>query len=292
VNATASSAPPHAGRFRTVMAALVGLGIAALLVAGALLATGRTRTAPAAAWSAWAPVEGGLQGAQEIADYVAPFYRISSTDQLAVVTVVDLESAAQQATAAQAAASGTTTPAPSGALQVAVHPSADSSAISLLGGNTIAYDLCGVGGHNCSIGVGTPSSSRLLLLRREALELALYTFHYLPSTENVVALLPPGHAISQPTSVLSPTLPTSTASATTTPVNLAILFQRAELAPLLEVPLRESLPEQVPPTVAQMPSAPEAGLVEQATARGMFTEQIQQAQDGSSLLVLNPQPPS
>ena len=292
MSAATPTAAPHAGRFRIVTAVLVGLGIAALIVAGTLLGTGRSRPARAAAWSTWAPTDSGTQGAREIADYVAPFYRISNTDQLAVVTVVNLESAAQQAAAAQAAASGTTTTPPSSGLQVAVHASAGSSAISLLGGNTIGYDLCGVGSRDCSIGVGTPSSQRLLLLRREALELALYTFRYLPGTDNVVALLPPGHATSQPTSVLSPSLPTSTASATTKPLDLAVLFQRAELAPLLSVPLRESLPEPVPPTIAQVAHAPEAGLVEQATARGLFTEQIQQAQDGSSLMVLNPLPPS
>ncbi len=40
-----------------------------------------------------------------------------------------------------------------------------------------------------------------------------------------------------------------------------------------------------------MPNAPEAGLVDQLTARGLFSEQLQQAQDGSSLIVLNPLPP-
>ena len=41
-----------------------------------------------------------------------------------------------------------------------------------------------------------------------------------------------------------------------------------------------------------MPKAPEAGLVDQVTARGLFSEQLQQAQDGSSLIVLDPLPPS
>lgn len=50
------------------------------------------------------------------------------------------------------------------------------------------------------------------------------------------------------------------------------------------------LPEQQPPTVAQMPKAPEANLVAQATSRGLFSEQLQQAQDGSSLMVLAPLP--
>jgi hypothetical protein len=40
-----------------------------------------------------------------------------------------------------------------------------------------------------------------------------------------------------------------------------------------------------------MAKAPEAALVSQITARGLFSEQLQQAQDGSTLIVLNPLPP-
>jgi hypothetical protein len=59
---------------------------------------------------------------------------------------------------------------------------------------------------------------------------------------------------------------------------------------LLDHPLIDSLPEVTPPTIAQMAIAPEAPLVEQVTARAMFSEQLQQAQDGSNLMVLNPIP--
>jgi hypothetical protein len=129
----------------------------------------------------------------------------------------------------------------------------------------------------------------MLLLRREALELALYTFKYIGGTENVVAILPPGRT--QVTSTLSKSLPTSDTSSTSQSVDIAVLFQRQELQPLLTQPLTATLPETVPPTVAEMPSAPEAGLVDQVTARGLFSEQLQQAQDGSNLIVLNPLPP-
>jgi hypothetical protein len=40
-----------------------------------------------------------------------------------------------------------------------------------------------------------------------------------------------------------------------------------------------------------MGSAPEAGLVDQITARGLFSEKMVQAQDGSNLIVLDPLPP-
>jgi hypothetical protein len=35
----------------------------------------------------------------------------------------------------------------------------------------------------------------------------------------------------------------------------------------------------------------EAGLVDQITAHGLFTERLVQAQDGSNLIVLDPLPP-
>jgi hypothetical protein len=173
---------------------------------------------------------------------------------------------------------------------VAVRPSPTSSQVSLLSGNTIAYNLCGIGGKDCAIGVGQPSTNRLLLLRREALELALYTFRYIGSTQNVVAILPPGHTATAATLSKKPPSSARTA-ATVKPVDIAVLFVRQELSPLLKHPLTQILPEQTPPSVTQMPHAPEAGLVDQLTARGLFSEQLQQAQDGSDLIVLNPLPP-
>ena len=60
---------------------------------------------------------------------------------------------------------------------------------------------------------------------------------------------------------------------------------------MLDQPLSATLPEQYPPTVGQISTAPEAGLVDQITARGLFSEQLQQAQDGTNLIVLDPLPP-
>ncbi|HEX3978851.1 MAG TPA: hypothetical protein VHW96_21450 [Solirubrobacteraceae bacterium] len=285
-----SGATPHSGRFRTVTALLVALGIGAIVVAASVALGGRQSGPTAPKWSQWLPPDSGTLGARDIADFVAPFYRIDSVNQLAIVTVVNLESAAAAAAAQQAAASGATSNTTGSGLQVALRPSPTSSQVSLLSGNTIAYNLCGIGGKNCAIGVGQPSTNRLLLLRREALELALYTFRYIGGTQNVVAILPPGHT--QPTATLSKKPPSSSRTqAAAKPVNIAVLFVRTELSPLLKHPLAQILPEQTPPSVAEMSKAPEAGLVDQLTARSLFSEQLQQAQDGSNLIVLNPLPP-
>src|SRR6202012_5579499 len=148
-------------------------------------------------------------------------------------------------------------------LEVAVRPSSTSSQVSLLGGNTIAYNLCGIGGKNCAIGVGKPSTNRLLLLRREALELALYTFKYISGTDNVVAILPPGHTQTSPPTLSKKPPSSASTQSTTKPVDIAVLFVRQELTPLLKHPLNQILPEQLPPSVSEVAKAPEAGLVDQ-----------------------------
>jgi hypothetical protein len=153
------------------------------------------------------------------------------------------------------------------------------------------FNLCGLG-PNCAIGSGKASVDRLLLLRREALELALYTFKYESGVQNVVAILPPGHT--QQASVLTSKPPASNAKSATKPVDIAVLFVRDELKPWLNAPLKNTFPEQFPPSVPDLPlwrNTEEAGLVDQITAHGLFTERLVQAQDGSNLIVLDPLPP-
>ena len=53
----------------------------------------------------------------------------------------------------------------------------------------VMYSLCGLG-VSCSIATGTPSVERGELVRREILELALYTFKYVGGIENVIAFMP------------------------------------------------------------------------------------------------------
>jgi hypothetical protein len=260
---------PHSHRFRSAIVALFVLGAGSLAAALALSASGGRVSVGAGNWSAWQPTEGGLAGAQEIADFVAPYYRATRSSQLAVVTAVNLNNA-------------------SSPVQVAVPSSGTSgSLVPLPASNTIVYNLCGVGSKNCSIGVGQPSTNRLLLLRREGLELALYTFKYLSGISTVVAILPPGRAPKGCVGICAKPQQTTT----TKPVDLALAFDRAELQPWLSRPLSYALPEELPPSVAQMPGAQEAELVSILTAHGLFSERTEQAQDGSTVVALSPSPP-
>src|SRR6202030_1643030 len=80
---------PKLQRFRLGLAALGVIAVAALGAALGLSTGGRTANGPSD-WSAWQPPDNGLTGAQEIADYVAPYYRAAPSTQLAVVTAVNL----------------------------------------------------------------------------------------------------------------------------------------------------------------------------------------------------------
>jgi hypothetical protein len=275
---------PHSHKFQLATMTLIGIALAAIVIAVVIAAQG-DHGGSGPKWSSWKPQGTGNQGAREIADHIAPFYRISGTDQLDVITVLNLTnpSTASASTSSSSSSSG---------LQVAVRPDPSTSQVSLLTGKTIAYNLCGIGSTNCSIGVGTPSTDRLLLLRREALELALYTFKYVGGVDNVVAVLPPGHP--QVTNTLTAQPPSATApKPSSQTLDTAVLFVKGELSPWLTQPLSSTL-QEFPPSVPQLAlwhQTPEAGLVDQVTARGLFSEKLVTAQDGSNLVVLNPLPP-
>jgi hypothetical protein len=271
-------ATPHAGKFRLAFGMLCGIATAAVVVAVLVIANHTSNHSSgdgSPAWSEWSPSTTGTTGAQEIADYLAPFYRFSTAQQLDVITPIALTSAT---------AAGTTT---GQGLTVAVDTASasstsSSSSLSLLTGSTVAYNVCGLGASGCDL-AGTPSTSRMLLLRREALELALYTFRYLSTADNVLVVLPPSHTATKVGSGVTPAKS----------VIVAVLFVRAELKPLLSTPIDTTLAPD-PPDLAQLASwskSDEAGLVDEATARDLFSEQVEAQQEGGRLLVLTPLAP-
>lgn len=264
------SGSPHSLRFLAVTAALVGIAIGAIGVAIAIL-VGNKSPGPAAQWSSWSPPDSGVAGERDIANAVAPLYRATAASQLAVVTVQNFSGNGSSA-------------------QVALRSPSDGT-LSSLGGTTAVFNLCGLG-PNCAISTGTPSANRLLLLRREALELSLYTFKYLHNVQNVISILPPGRALTVTTAKLTARPPSKAGSASkTAPLFMAVAFQRPSLQPFLDRPLHQTLPEQVPPTSTTIAGAPEAELVSVLTAQALFKQQVIQAQDGSNVLVLDPLPP-
>ncbi len=103
-----------------------------------------------------------------------------------------------------------------------------------------------------------------------------------------MTILPPGHTeVSGCTGICAKPQSTPVIKA----VNLAVAFDRPELQPYLNQPLRATLPEELPPTVSQMATASEAELVSVITGRGLFSEKTQAGQDGSTVITLSPQSP-
>jgi hypothetical protein len=261
---------PHAGKFRIVTAVLVGLAVAAIAVAVVVASRGSSRggVAGSSNWSRWAPDRSGSIGIDEIAQHVAPYYRVSAAQQLDTVSPIQLS---------QPTAAGSTT---GSGLTIAINESSSgrSQSLGLLNGKTVAYNVCGLGAKDCEL-AGTPSINRMLLLRREALELALYTLEYIDGVQNVVIILPPGHTV-------------TASGAGTKGVTVALIFQRAGLQPWLDAPLSRTL-QQYPPELSQLSlwgKTQEAGFVDQITAHGLFSSQKESLQVGGTALVLTPLP--
>jgi hypothetical protein len=243
-------AVPHASRFRVVTGALVALGLAAVAATMALLMAGTDTTVEQGPrWAPFTPASSGLDsGAREIADHVGRRYRLPGGEQLVAVTGGPMEIQGLPMTIAKRASV------------------ADGGNISLLDGRGVLYRLCGLG-EDCAIPSGKATPERHLLLRREALELALYSFHDLDDVDQVVVFLPPkkGEEPSQ-----------------------ALHFRRGDVRRELARPLQATLPGPAP-TPATVRRARDAPFVQRLTIDSLFRFSLTQAnQDTRVFLVLEP----
>ena len=189
-------------------------------------------------WSQWRPSAPPELRPKEIANRVAAAYRLDNGRRLVDVVTGD---------PFQSVITEVATP-PIGAGFGRDTPVYDPSRMRM-------FVLCGAG-KNCSV-PGTPSVDRTLLLHREAVELALYTFKYV-DTDGVVEFLP-GTQNERP--------------------NLAFFFRREEVGPFLSHPLRSTLPARL--------RSPSTERVDRLAVSHLYRFQLQQAQAGGGLLVLD-----
>jgi hypothetical protein len=235
----------HTPRFQFLLGALLAVGAVAL--AGALAVALRpapVRVDPAAGWSSWRPLSSAPVG--EIAKHIGRQYRLPSGRQLALVKGGPMAFLGLPAQV------------------VLQQPPKQGGDISLLSGQGVIYRLCGLGS-NCSISEGKPSTNRMFLLRREALELALYTFRYISNVNQVVVFLPPGPSKQEVT----------------------LLLRKDQLAPLLLRPVTTTLARRTP-SVKGVETSPDASNVDRLT-RVLYTPQLAQSNaDASLFLVLKP----
>jgi len=164
----------YAPRFHFLTGALMAVGLAA--IAGLvlfILLPGNSGSSDSGVknWSSWAPSTDGQAGAQQIAEHVGVQYKLPNGRQIVNVGVTGLEIQGVP-------------------LAVAVRKDASQGgAIKIFNDAGVIYHLCGLG-QSCAIDSGKPSIERGLLLRREALELALYTFRYLGDVHQVLVFMP------------------------------------------------------------------------------------------------------
>lgn len=243
--------PVLAGRFRAAYAILAVLLGAA--VGGFLVLAGDSEETTGPAWSAWQPDGEPPDQMEQIANVVSRQYRLDGSNRQLVAVTVSQPPTIQ-------------TDPPSAVTRVAVATGTSEEEIDVLSAeNTAAYVLCGLG-ENCAIREGRPTSERGQLLRREALELALYTFKYVDGVNSVVAFLPP-----------------SPGSET----RLAVFFQEDDLEPALERPLRQTLTESGTLTPASL-SPGETGIIQRYADSRVFQYRFGQAPDGGVFLALEP----
>jgi hypothetical protein len=257
---------PFRSRFGLVLGGLLGLAIATLAI-GAAVFVGTTRDGVPEGWSGWRPTaDDGEKAAAQIADHVGSKYRLADDSQLVGIEGGPLEIDAL----------GLTVP-----LEIAMKTAAQGGDIKFIKGDGLLYTLNGLGPKG-AIRSGKPSTERALLLRREALELALYTFRYVEDVDLVVALLPPATIVpvDQPGKKKG-----AAASAPKTKQSQALFFRPGDLEPQLEIPLSATIPPRTP-RPETLPES-EARRIDALTRGNLFGFSFQQGQNQKAYLVLD-----
>lgn len=234
------------------LAALVGGAVGATLVLAARDAPTPTR------WSSFQPDGSSLAKVRQIADVVSSQYRANGK-QLVFAVAGPPQLITQDGEI--------------GVTAIAVAP--DTSRGKREEGDydvfdaesSVAYRLCG-SRDNCSVSLGTPSTGEYNLYRREALELALYTFRYLKDTDSVVVSLPPRPAVGDRVSADT------------------VLLRRSDVESELDSPLITTLPT-APPLSVGSPSPDDQANVDRLTLPHLYVSTPRAVPDGV-FLVLTP----
>jgi hypothetical protein len=215
------------GRFAVaylVLGAAVGVAVGGLIVL-----VQRSGPQPAPPWSSWQPAAGSTDSrVLEIAEHVGSSYRLPSGDPLVAVKVGGAQNGNDFAGVAIVKKDNPR------ALDKSFDPE-----------NTAVYILCGDNQTTCSISQGSPKT----VLRREALELALYTIEYAKPIDNVLIFFPPAKGQKK--------------------LSSTAFFSREDLSGSLQHPLRRTLPQSTPPLPGKIVPR-EQKTVEDLTASKLY----------------------
>ena len=240
------------GLIYILLAVVAGAAIGSFIVLAA-------QSAPEgeAAWSSWRP-EGRVNAyPAAIAEHVSQRYRLPSGKQLVGVLAgpAEVQELPLRGVMIQHDAS---------------NPTKEDDLEVIEVDNGVMYSLCGTGAR-CSISEGKPSASRARLLRREALELALYTFKYVEDVDSVIALMP--------TNLGSPETPDDDTAT-------VLFLQKQDFRRQLQAPLAQTLPGRPGTTLDPV----RGQLVDGLTRQRQYLFDIQPTQDMGAVMLLLPIP--
>ena len=229
-----------------VLAVVVGAAVGAFAVVAS-----RPKAAHAQSWSTWRPSGSDTAKIFQIADIVPRSYRLPNGDALAVAhpSAPTTETSSAQGQSVSVPVS-----------QITVLPRLDNVDTT----TSLQISLCGLGS-NCKLVSGTPSTARYELLRREAVELALYTFEYVRPITSITVLMPP---------------------ASNSNAAVAIFLPRTDVQDLLAKPLSRTLAETTP-GVGEMP-ATEIATINAITRPRIYSYGFTTARDGTAIEILTP----
>jgi hypothetical protein len=198
-------------------------------------------------WSSYKPKRGDIfTKAQSVADHVAPAYKYNGRP----IAVVQAQPLLYQDAVVDGIAFTRTPFRKVGTPLKQFEPS----------GSTVAYVFCGTA-PRCGL-PSTGAEQTVPMLKRETLELALYTFKYAPSVQSIVGLLPPAGN-----------------------TNYAIYLRRKNFAKQLSEPLDATLPEHKVLSYTRL-SPVEKATVDRLTTKATYQSQFSQGANGRTMLVL------
>ena len=238
------------GIIYVLLAAVVGAGIGSFIV----LATGPEQQDDPA-WSAWQPQGSTIAKVRQIADRIPKAYRTETGAQLTVSLAgpLSVPTAEGEVPVRAVFVRPDTSKGLAEEDDIAVYP----------GSAVVSFGLCGTRSkEQCELG-STVSAGQQTLLRRQALELSLYTLKYVDSIDSVVVFMPP-EAKSQST----------------------VFLRRSDVADELDRPLSSLLPT-AKPKVGGLNSL-EEGQILRLTQSRTYSAEVQPSPDGSPVLILTP----
>jgi len=250
-------------RFSLVYAVLAA--VAAGSIAALVVVVTRPDAVKAPSWSKFEPTGSAVARTRQIATQVSGEYKLRAGRKLATVVPSPLQTTRflQGDSGPVSVEVPISTLAAQPDISTGKHEEGDFKLYNA--STTVAYQMCGFGAtaQNCAIS-GKATNARGQLLRREALELSLYTLKYVPGTNAVLTYLPPRADQAAP--------PTS------------VLIARSDVKDILDRPLTRTL---TPKRIVLGDKPADFAAVDKLTLPRLFTYDYQTLPgDGTAILVL------